>query len=728
VAALVTLVTLWAFVLVMGPLQSRRLEEVVAAQGRSTAAFAAGELDSELTLRRTSLHSLATSLPPAALRERDQLQAFLQRQVVAFELFEGGLAILKPDGSEVLAATRGSSSITSPDPALAALTLGAETLVGAPALPAGTDLPVVRFYAPLRDAQGIVAAVLVGITMLHPEDLLGVVSRHPLGRSGDVLVVVPQARLVVTGSEPPVSLRTIPAAPDELLARAIEGFTGTALVEGAGGREFLASYVKVGRIDWVVVGRLPAEEAFAPLQEMRTAVLWAASLISLVIGLGVWLMMRRALGPLHRAAGELDAISRGEQPLHPLAVRRPDEVGQLVASFNRLQERIVEEAAGRQRASEAAQAASLAKGRFLAAMSHEIRTPLNGVMGLAELLEGTPLDAEQRSWVATMRQSGQLLLSVLNGILDFSKIEAGRLTLENVGLDLPELVRDVERLFRPLAREKRVALRSEVEPGVPSNVLGDPVRLRQVLANLVSNALKFTAVGEVTIWVRVAGGAGAAARVRFSVQDTGIGMTATDRSKLFQPFSQADSSTTRRFGGTGLGLAISQAIVGAMGSSIEVESAPGKGSIFSFEVVLIPTVRLVQAEPEAHPSVTGRVLLAEDNDVNALVAGEMLRRLGLEVVRVADGRAAVLAAGAGRFDLVLMDLHMPELDGLEATAEIRRAERGPRLPIVALTADVLPEDQARCLAGGMDDFLAKPFRHSDLDSLLRRWLPYLRAA
>jgi CheY-like chemotaxis protein len=350
------------------------------------------------------------------------------------------------------------------------------------------------------------------------------------------------------------------------------------------------------------------------------------------------------------------------------------------------------------------------------------------VLGLAELLQATSLDGQQRAWLETLHRSGVLLLSILNGILDFSKIEAGRLVLESIPLDLRELVGEVGSLFEPLAREKGLILRAEVDPGLPTLLLGDPVRLRQVLSNLVSNALKFTAVGSVAMRVRVVGLVSGLQRVRVEVQDTGIGLSEADRARLFVPFSQVDPSTTRRFGGTGLGLVISQAIVEAMGGRIEVESAPGVGATFSFQLALgVPLAPEARAPRPEAVGLRGAVLVAEDNPVNALVARLMLRGLGLEVAEVRDGQQAVEAVRARAFDLVLMDLHMPVLDGLAATRAIRAGERG-HLPIVALTADALPEDRARCLAEGMDDYLSKPLRRAELEQVLRRWLTTRSAA
>jgi signal transduction histidine kinase/DNA-binding NarL/FixJ family response regulator len=378
---------------------------------------------------------------------------------------------------------------------------------------------------------------------------------------------------------------------------------------------------------------------------------------------------------------------------------------------------------------DAAEASNKAKSVFLATMSHEIRTPMNAILGNAGLLAEAPLGPAERESVDAIRDAGQELLSVINAVLDFSKIEAERMEIERVGFPPATLVHSVVSLFGVAAREKGLRLGAEVDPAMPVILAGDPHRLRQILSNLVGNAIKFTAEGEVVVRVRVTHRTPEGTVLRFEVADTGTGIEPRDRERLFAAFSQGDASTTRRFGGTGLGLAICKSLVGLMGGEIGVDSTPGEGSTFWF-TVLLPSPSDTEAGSvlEANESVArtrvtigARVLVAEDNAANVRLIVRLLERLGTEVAVVGNGVQAMDAARAGGFDLVLMDCQMPEMDGLAATRAIR--EEGFLLPIVALTANVLNSDRQACIDAGMNDYLAKPIVTADLEATLRRWLP-----
>jgi signal transduction histidine kinase/CheY-like chemotaxis protein len=373
-----------------------------------------------------------------------------------------------------------------------------------------------------------------------------------------------------------------------------------------------------------------------------------------------------------------------------------------------------------------ARQASQAKSAFLANMSHEIRTPLNGVVGMADLLIlADTLQSEQQAQALTLRKSALDLLHLLNDLLDMAKIEAGKLTLELAPFALDDCLHSVANLMSGLAAEKGLTLVVDAGPTHPA-LLGDSHRLRQVLTNLISNAIKFSTHGAVTLRVRSVSCRPNHACVEFAVEDQGIGIPADRLEAVFGAFEQAESSTSRRFGGSGLGLAICQQLVGKMGGSIQVESAVGKGSRFFFTLELEQLPALPAAANAPTPAATLptalRILLCEDNKVNQRVATRMLETLGHQVTIAGDGRAAVDLFRQSSFDVVLMDLMMPEVDGVEATRRIRELEEpgAPRVPIVALTASAFREDIDRCRTAGMDGFVSKPFvRQSLVDEVAR---------
>jgi len=370
-----------------------------------------------------------------------------------------------------------------------------------------------------------------------------------------------------------------------------------------------------------------------------------------------------------------------------------------------------------------AREATRAKSLFLANLSHEIRTPMNAVVGLTALALGEEISPRAREYLADLQRSGAALLGVINDILDFSKLEEAKVELETSDFHLGTLLGAVASMVRFRAEEKHLDLSLDADSTIPEILRGDGLRLQQVLANLVSNAVKFTDRGRVDVAVSVLpGGTPDSVPLRFEVRDTGGGISPADQQRLFQSFTQVDPSTTRKYGGTGLGLAICRQLVQLMGGRLGVESDVGKGSLFWFEVTLgVGAALPVEAR---RPSLEGlRVLLAEDNRVNQLVAKEILTRAGIQPVIVANGREAVERAADGPFDLVLMDLQMPVMDGLEATRLIRRTRDAASLPILALTAHSFELERVVCLEAGMQDLVPKPIDPQRLLALIRLWRP-----
>lgn len=650
-----------------------------------------------------------------------------------------------------------------------------------PPLPSGEPHRFVDVAAPVRSATGEPVGVVGGhlswnwAEQVAENTLNAATARHAgmkalvLSKNGTVLLGPRDLQGTRLGGD------TERLEPSQAQSHGLETWPdGQTYLVGASRSEKLGDYAGLG---WTILVTRPAESAFAPARRLSLEIAGGGAAIAVVFAVIGWFAAGWITGPLLALTRTAQAIDRGHSREVRLRPRGATEIRQLTDTLSGLLARVAErdlalETANRtleaqvtertralaeSRASLEVQAdalrhardtadaarleaerASAAKTDFLAAMSHEIRTPLNAVIGFTDLLATSEgLEPGLRRHAQRAGTAGSALLTVVNDILDFSKVEAGAITLEPRAFDIHGLIDDCLSIVRGPAEEKGLTLRAEIDSGLPGSLLGDEARLRQILLNLLNNAVKFTRTGSVTLRLRhegnvardgaaIAGTGATLACLRFSVIDTGIGIPRGKQHRLFERFSQVDNSVTRDFGGTGLGLAICKRLVELMGGAIGVESGDGAGSTFWFTLQLAQTAsvpsRLV-ADPRPGPRRTGHLLLVEDVEINQELARLVLEAAGHRVDVVGDGAAAVRAVETGAFDLVLMDVQMPGMDGMTATRMIRRLKGACRhVPVIAMTANVLPSEIRQFREAGMDDHIGKPFDRLKLYAAIETWL------
>lgn len=686
----------------------------------------ANHLDEKLQNSMVMLSSVALHAPTAVPEQLAALEQFLQRQQALLTVFDD---LYLFDAQGVLLADwpvkpgRRTLDMSSRDYIQGVIRTG-QVVISKPILGKATKQPIVVVAAPILDKNNRLVGIMGGVLNLYKPNMLGSIASRKNGETG-YYYLVSKDRLRIAHPDTSLIFQTVPVDSGNIpFENAMNGFEGTQEGHTTRGLRGLFTFKQLETTDWVIASVVPTAEAFAPIEGLFQKMIGVSLLLMLVMVPLLWTFagrLMRPLGLLASAMHDTAAKMRDGQPTSPMPALGGQEIKTVVHAFNAFVEARIQTEKELSQARDAAQAANASKSHFLANMSHEIRTPMNGILGMTELCLQTRMTAEQRSYLDMVATSANSLLAVINDILDFSKIEARKLSLDPHPFSLHSLIRQTTRTLSLRASEKALELVFDMHSNVPDQVVGDPLRLQQVITNLLGNAIKFTAQGEILLSVKCTTPPPGVEGIwlTFAIRDTGIGISPDKQALIFDVFTQADSSTVRRFGGSGLGLAISRSLVQMMGGDIQVSSQPGQGSTFSFGVNL-----QMAATPTLHPhevpaQLAGQtILVVDDNASSRNVLSRQLSAIGLHPV-TADGAAQALHSPLlGQACCALIDVSMPDIDGYALAAQIRQDRMASHMPIVMMGALSEQTSQEQLEPLGIQAFLVKPIDPHEMLTVL----------
>lgn len=599
-------------------------------------------------------------------------------------------------------------------------------VISKPFLGRATQQPIVVIAAPIFDRNKRLVGIMGGVLNLYKPNLLGAIATRKNGETGYHYLVT-KDRVRIAHPDSSLIFKKVPEGSSNIpFENAMNGFEGTQEGYTTRGLKGLFTFKKLHTTDWIVASVVPSAEAFAPIEDLWHKMILTSFLLMLVMVPLMWGFVARLVRPLGVLANAMHATAarmRDGQTAAPIQAMGGKEIKTVVHAFNEFVEARIRAESDIARARDAAEAANASKSHFLANMSHEIRTPMNGIVGMTELCLQTRMTAEQRSYLDMVATSANSLLAVINDILDFSKIEARKLSLDPHPFSLHGLIRQATRTLSLRASEKELELVCDMACDVPDQVIGDPLRLQQVITNLLGNAIKFTAQGEILLSIQPMASPPDKDGIwlEFSIRDTGIGISADKQAVIFDVFTQADSSTVRRFGGTGLGLAISRSLVQMMGGDIRVSSQLGQGSTFCFCVKLDKVVNVPLRQSEIPQQWMGQIILVvDDNTSSRKVLSQQLQELGMHATAVDSAAQALNSPQLGQARCALIDVTMPDIDGYALAAQLRQVRSASQMPIVMLGALSEQTSQEQLDPLGIQGFLVKPVDTHELVAMLNK--------